>query len=87
MLPAIGPAPRLSPSAASDTQSIPQPGNENVRINLWLNQARPPSNGQVVELCRRKFRIYSSDLILSTWLALQNSSDCGNRSRKSSNID
>ncbi len=38
-----------------DYQDIPYPGDENARINLWLLNGLPPSNGQEVEVVIRKF--------------------------------
>lgn len=34
----------------------PPPGNEKVRINLWLVRGRPPSDGKEVEVVVRSFR-------------------------------
>jgi len=34
---------------------IPRPGDENARINLWLVNGLPPSDGQEVEVVIRKF--------------------------------
>ncbi len=36
-------------------QGIPRAGGENVRINLWLLDGRPPSNGQPVEVVVERF--------------------------------
>jgi len=36
-------------------QDIPQPGNENARINLWLSNGLPPSDGQEVEVVIKQF--------------------------------
>jgi hypothetical protein len=36
-------------------QDIPPPGKENARINLWLFQGIPPSDGQEVEVVVAKF--------------------------------
>jgi hypothetical protein len=38
------------------TLSVPQPGDENVRLNLWLYQGKPPAVGQEVEFIIRSFR-------------------------------
>lgn len=35
---------------------IPEPGHENVRINLWLDHGLPPMNGQLAELLVTDFR-------------------------------
>jgi len=40
---------------AAVTQGIPQPGGENVQINLWLHNALPPSDGQPVEMVIESF--------------------------------
>lgn len=40
------------------TQAVPQPGDENVRLNLWLNGGLPPSNGQQEEVIISSF-VYS----------------------------
>jgi len=36
-------------------ERIPKPGNENARINLWLDEGKPPSDGKEVELIVEKF--------------------------------
>jgi len=35
--------------------TVPRPGKENVRINLWLNNGRPPSDNRDVEVVIAKF--------------------------------
>jgi hypothetical protein len=37
------------------TSGIPQPGDENARINLWLNGGHAPSNAKEVEIIVNKF--------------------------------
>ncbi|HWQ91855.1 MAG TPA: glycoside hydrolase family 16 protein [Clostridia bacterium] len=37
------------------TQTVPQTGDENVRINLWLMSGLAPTDGQEVEIIIRKF--------------------------------
>ena len=37
-------------------QAPPQPGDENVRLNLWLNGGNPPTNGQEVEVIIKSFQ-------------------------------
>jgi len=37
------------------TEGIPQSGDENARINLWLFTGRPPTNGKEVEVIIAKF--------------------------------
>lgn len=37
------------------TNDVPQPGDENARINLWLLAGRPPSNAKNVEIIISKF--------------------------------
>ncbi|MHC4064002.1 MAG: LamG domain-containing protein [Planctomycetota bacterium] len=36
-------------------QGVPRPGNENVRINLWLDGGKPPQSGKPAELVVTKF--------------------------------
>ena len=36
-------------------RNVPKPGKENVRINLWLNNRRPPSDNKDVEVVITKF--------------------------------
>ena len=36
-------------------KDIPVPGDENVRMNLWLFRGKPPSDGKEVEVIIRKF--------------------------------
>lgn len=38
------------------TKGIPEPGHENVRINLWLFRAAPPANGKPVEAVLEDFK-------------------------------
>jgi hypothetical protein len=51
----------LPPAPADILQSwtfnsgIPLPGNENPRINLWLNKGRPPLNGAELEIIMNRF--------------------------------
>jgi hypothetical protein len=38
------------------TLSTPQPGDENVRLNLWLTGGTPPANGQEAEIVIQSFQ-------------------------------
>ena len=40
---------------------IPPAGEENVRINLWLNNGEPPSDGQETEVIIKKFEYTQND--------------------------
>jgi hypothetical protein len=42
-------------------RALPVPGGEQVRLNLWLQQARPPADGQAVEVIVRHFE-WSSEM-------------------------
>jgi hypothetical protein len=37
------------------THGVPEPGRENVRLNLWLYGAAPPANGKAVEVVIERF--------------------------------
>ena len=49
------PAPTNLISGWTYTFATPQPGDENVRLNLWLMSGKPPSNGQESEVIIRSF--------------------------------
>ena len=38
------------------TRGVPRPGNEKVRLNLWLYQGSPPDTGAPAEVIVRRFR-------------------------------
>ena len=40
----------------TNSQDVPQPGNQNVRMNLWLYNATAPANGQPVEVIIHSFQ-------------------------------
>ena len=40
---------------------VPPPGDENPRINLWLNEGTPPSDGQPVEVVIESFEFVPAD--------------------------
>ena len=40
----------------SDTTTVPQPGNQNVRLNVWLFNSAPPLNGQPVDVVVNNFQ-------------------------------
>ncbi len=43
------------------TFAPPQPGDENVRLNLWLYNGTPPSNGQEAEVIIQSFEFVPAD--------------------------
>lgn len=45
----------LSAWEFTDAPNVPQSGDENVRINLWLVNGTPPANGQEVEFIIKSF--------------------------------
>lgn len=53
--PAPSPASVISSWAFTDAAAVPQTGDENVRINLWLINGNPPTDNQAVELVIRSF--------------------------------
>lgn len=38
------------------TKGVPEPGQENVRLNTWLYRAAPPANGKTVEVIVESFK-------------------------------
>lgn len=50
-------APQLSNTLAAwtYTQAVPEPGDENVRLNLWLNGGNAPADGQEIEVVISSF--------------------------------
>lgn len=45
----------ISAWAFTDTSAVPQTGDENVRINLWLINGTPPTDSQAVEFILKSF--------------------------------
>lgn len=54
---AYQPAPGASNTIAgwTYTQTVPEPGDENVRLNLWLNAGNAPARGQEIEIVVSSF--------------------------------
>jgi hypothetical protein len=48
-------------AAHTFTHEVPVPGGEQVRVNLWLQQTRPPTDSGVVEVVVRSFE-WSSEM-------------------------
>ena len=54
--PAPAPTKLLSTWAFTDAAAVPQAGDENVRINLWLINGNPPTDNQEVEFVIKSFQ-------------------------------
>jgi hypothetical protein len=51
----VNPLPGYTINAWVYSLTVPQTGDENVRLNLWLNQGWAPARGQEVEVVVRSF--------------------------------
>jgi hypothetical protein len=53
--PIPAPTNSISSWAFTDTTAVPQTGDENIRINLWLINGNPPTDNQEVEFVMKSF--------------------------------